>query len=162
MRRRDLLALLGLSSLAGAALLWRYLPPSWSAGRNTHIANTVRAIADLMFPGDGLPPASALGLHQRVLATPDLAALIAKGVAWLDRRAAAQGATDFLGLDETGRLAAVDAAFASRDDGTQQFVLALRNHIGAAYYSEPVVKAAFPYTGPPQPDGFPDFHERPA
>jgi hypothetical protein len=31
-----------------------------------------------------------------------------------------------------------------------------------AYYSEPVVKAAFAYTGPPQPDGFADFQDRPA
>jgi hypothetical protein len=29
------------------------------------------------------------------------------------------------------------------------------------YYTEPVIKAAFPYTGPPQPDGFADFQDPP-
>jgi hypothetical protein len=65
-------------------------------------------------------------------------------------------------LDERQRLAALDAAFASTEDGIQQFVLALRYHIGTAYYSQPAIKSTFPYTGPPQPDGFPDFQERPA
>ena len=49
--------------------------------------------------------------------------------------------------------AALDAAFASHDDGIQPFVLALRYHLGTAYYTTPAIKSAFAYTGPPQPDG---------
>ncbi len=49
-----------------------------------------------------------------------------------------------------------------QDQGIQQFLLALRYHLGTAYYSAPAIKAAFAYTGPPQPDGFADFQERPA
>jgi len=92
----------------------------------------------------------------------DLEALIATGVTWLDQRATLQGASDFLALDEAQRLAALDAAFASPDQGIQPFVLALRYHVGTAYYSAPAIKSAFAYTGPPQPDGFADFQERPA
>jgi hypothetical protein len=83
-------------------------------------------------------------------------------VTWLDRRAALQGASDFLALDQVQRLAALDAAFASPDRGIQPFLLSLRYHLGTAYYSAPAIKSAFAYTGPPQPDGFADFQERPA
>jgi hypothetical protein len=162
MKRRDVITLLGFLSLGGVGVLWRNLASVWRPAPNEHIARTVAAVADLMFPGDGLPGATELGLHTRILAMPDLHALLTQGVAWLDNRAVAQGASDFLALDEARRLAAVDAAFASNEDGTQPFVLALRFHLGTAYYSEPVVKAAFLYTGPPQPDGFADFGDRPA
>ena len=162
MKRRDVIALLGFLSLGGFAVLWRNVGSFWRPGSNEHIAKTVAAVADLMFPGDGLPGASELGLHNRIVAMPELHALMTKGVVWLDNRAALQGASDFLALDETSRLAAVDAAFGSHDDDTQQFVLALRYHLGTAYYTEPVVKSAFAYTGPPQPNGFADFRDRPA
>ena len=162
MKRRHVLMLLGFFTAGGAAGVWRLLPSFARPDASEHIARTVAGIADLMFPGDGLPSATALGLHRRVLAMPDLRTALAKGIAWLDARAAVQGAADFLALDEIGRLAAVDAAFASRDDGIQPFVLALRYHLATAYYTEPAIKAAFAYTGPPQPDGFVDFQERPA
>jgi hypothetical protein len=93
---------------------------------------------------------------------PDLQAQIANGVVWLDKRAVSQGGSNFLALDEAGKLAALDAAFASHDDGIQSFVLTLRYHLGTAYYSAPAIKSAFAYTGPPQPDGFADFQKRPA
>jgi hypothetical protein len=162
MKRRDVITLLGFLSLGNVGVLWRAMASAWRPAPYEHIASTVAAVADLMFPGDGLPGATELGLHTRILAMPDLHTLLAQGVAWLDKSAAAQGVSDFLALDEAGRLAAVDAAFASNEDGTQPFVLALRFYLGTAYYSEPLIKAAFPYTGPPQPNGFVDFVDRPA
>ena len=93
---------------------------------------------------------------------PEIHALVTRGVDWLETHAASQGASGFLALDEDARLAALDAAFASHDEGIQQFVLTLRLQLGTAYYTEPAIKAAFAYTGPPQPDGFADFQERPA
>jgi Gluconate 2-dehydrogenase subunit 3 len=162
MKRRDVITLLGFLSLGNVGVLWRVMASAWRPAPYEHIASTVAAVADLMFPGDGLPGATELGLHTRILAMPDLQALLAQGVVSIDKRAAAQGVSDFLALDEAGRLAAVDAAFASNEDGTQSFLLVLRFHLGTAYYSEPLIKAAFPYTGPPQPNGFVDFVDRPA
>jgi hypothetical protein len=162
MKRRHVLALLGIFSFGGAAVAWRLVASFRRPDAREHITGSIAALAEIMFPGDGLAGAAALGLHHRVLAMPDLQAQIAKGVAWLDKRAASLGVSNFLALDEGGRLAALDAAFASQDDGIQPFVLALRYHLGTAYYSTPAIKSAFAYTGPPQPDGFADFQQRPA
>jgi hypothetical protein len=158
MKRRHVVALVGFFSLGG----WRLLQPLRRRDPREHIARTVAAVAEAMFPGDGLPGASELGIHRRVLAMADLQASIAAGVSWLDQRAALRRAADFAALDETQRLAVLDAAFASPDPGIQPFVLALRYHLGMAYYSAPAIKSAYAYTGPPQPDGFADFRERPA
>jgi hypothetical protein len=148
MKRRRFLQFLGYFSLGG--LLWRFLKPSWEAAASEeHTMRSVAALADLMFPGDGLLRATEVGAHRRVLAMPELQDLIAKGVAWLDRRAGLEGAADFVGLDEARRLALVDAAFASRDEGIQSFVLAMRFQLGTGYYSAPAIKSAFAYTGPP-------------
>ncbi|WP_291576910.1 gluconate 2-dehydrogenase subunit 3 family protein [Bradyrhizobium sp.] len=163
MKRRHLLALLGTFSFGGAAAPWRLVAtPLRAPGTREHVTRSMAAVAETMFPGDGLPGAAALGVHQQVLAVPDLQARIAQGMAWLDRHAASLGAADFLALDQAGRLAALDAAFASRDDGIQLFVLTMRDHLGTAYYSTPAIKSAFAYTGPPQPDGFADFQQRPS
>jgi len=162
MKRRHVVALLGYFSLGGAAARWRPLRAFGRPDPREHIARAMTAVVDVMFPGDGLPGATELGLHLRVVAMADLEALNATGVTWLDQRATLQGASDFLALDEAQRLAALDAAFASPDQGIQPFVLALRYHVGTAYYSAPAIKSAFAYTGPPQPDGFADFQERPA
>jgi hypothetical protein len=162
MKRRHAVALLGVFTFGGAAALWRLLQPFRPPDPREHIVRTIAAVGEAMFPGDGLPGATELGLHLRVLAMAELEAVIATGAAWLDNRAALQGASDFAALDEKQRLAALDAAFASPDQGIQPFVLALRYHLGTAYYSAPAIKSAFAYTGPPQPDGFADFQERPA
>jgi gluconate 2-dehydrogenase subunit 3-like protein len=161
MNRRQLLAFLGFFSFGGA--FWRFLKPSWQAeASEVHVTRSVAALADVMFAGEGLPGASELGIHRRVLEMAELATSIANGIAWLDNYATRQGAADFVGLDEAQKLAALDAAFASHDEGIQPFVLALRYHLGMAYYAAPAVKQAFAYTGAPQPEGFPDFQERPA
>jgi gluconate 2-dehydrogenase subunit 3-like protein len=158
MQRRNVLALLGALLLGGGSILRRAL----AALGPQAAAPSLAAVADTLFPGgDGLPAASTLGLHERVLAMADLQSSISEGLAWLDRHAVSRGVADFVALDEAGRLAALDAAFTSADDGIRPFVFTLRQHIGAAYYSEPAIKNAFAYTGPPQPEGFADFQERP-
>lgn len=158
MQRRNVVVLLGTLLLGGGSMLRRALAALGQQAPTQAMA----AVADTLFPGgDGLPAASALGLHQRVFAMPDLQSSIGKGVAWLDRYAASRGVASFAALDEAARLSALDAAFASTDEGIRPFVFTLRQHIGLAYYSEPAIKRAFAYTGPPQPDGFADFQERP-
>ena len=158
MRRRTVMTLLAALGLSGSSLLRRAL----AAAAPQAPEPTMAAVADTLFPGgDGLPGASALKLHERVLAISDLQESIGKGIGWLDRYAASRGAGAFAALDETGRLAALDAAFASTDDGIRSFVFSLRQHLGQLYYSDAAIKKAFAYTGPPQPDGFADFQERP-
>jgi hypothetical protein len=163
MNRRQIVSLLGYLSLGSVAVFWRGLK-AFAQGADTreHVERTVVAISETMFPGDGLPGAVELGLHQTLLANAELAVPIASGVAFLDRTARKLGASDFVALDEARRLAALDAAFASGLDGVQPFVLALRRELGTAYYSAPAIKSAFAYSGPLQPDGFPDFQDRPA
>jgi len=158
MKRRTVMTLLAALGLGGGATLRRALAALGQQAPEP----TMAAIADAMFPGgDGLPGAPALRLHERVLAMSDLQDSIGKGVTWLDNYAAARGAGAFVALDEAGRLAALDAAFASGDDGIRPFVFAMRQHLGQLYYSDATIKKAFAYTGPPQPDGFADFQERP-
>src|SRR5579862_6469189 len=112
MRRRTLL---GLFPLGGAAMWWRHAASLFRPVAERNPAQTIAAVADVMFPGDGLPSASALGLPDRVLAqfaaAPELQALIMKGVDFLDARAQLQGAASFIALDDARKLAAVDAAF---------------------------------------------------
>jgi hypothetical protein len=167
MRRREAITLLGLTvSFGGAALLWRnvasrWRPDAWRPGAPEHVTRTMAAVADLMIPGGELPSASQLDLHTRAMAIPELEPLIADGVEVLDKQAVAQSGANFLALRESGRLSVADAAFAS-SESARRFLLALRFHLMTAYYAEPVVKAAFAYTGPPQPDGFADFQDPPA
>ncbi len=161
MRRREVIALLGLLSLGGAAAVWRSLVSFWRPQLSNHAAQTVTALTDLMFPGDGLPGATEFGIHDRIVAMSDLHALMTDGVAWLDGQAMRHGAPDFLALNDGAKLAAIEAAFVSKDAAASQFINKLRFHVGLKYYSEPVIKAAFPYTGPPQPEGFPDFQDPP-
>jgi hypothetical protein len=153
MKRRHFLALLGIFPFGAAAT---------AQDAREHLSRSLAAVAETMFPGDGVPGAAALGIHDKALAMPDLQVQIAQGVAWLDRHAASQGVANFATLGESGRLAALDAAFASHDDGIQLFVLTMRDRLGTAYYSAPAIKSAFAYSGPPQPDGFPDFQQRPS
>jgi hypothetical protein len=161
MRRREIIALLGFLSLGGAAALWSNLASLWRPRFNKHTAQTVAAVTDLMFPGDGLPGATELGIPDRIVAMSDLHALMTDGVDWLDRHAAQQGAPNFLALDESSKSTAVEAAYASADVATSQFIIKLRFYAGRAYYFEPLIKSAFAYTGPPQPDGFADFQDPP-
>jgi Gluconate 2-dehydrogenase subunit 3 len=159
MRRRELITILGLALVGGTATLWRNLASFWQPRFNNHTADTVKVITELMFPGDGLPGAAKLKIHDRIVAMSELHEFMAEGVGWLDYWAKANGAADFLALGEDARTAALEAAFAS--EGAKQFVLTLRYYVGLNYYSEPMIKAAFPYTGPPQPEGFADFHDPP-
>jgi hypothetical protein len=161
MRRREFIGIFGLLGLLGGATLWRHLASLWRPSFGEHAVQTVTAVTDLMFPGEGLPGATALGIHNRIVAMPDFHPMMTDGVAWLDRWATSQGASNFLALDESARLAAVGAAFASQDDDVRQFVVAIRNYGVLNYYSDSVIKAAFRYTGPPQPEGFPDFQDAP-
>src|SRR5262245_19524304 len=158
MKRRTVMALLAAVALGGEAIVRRALAALGKPAAGPAMA----AVVDTMFPGgDGLPAASALRLHERMLAMSDLQESISMGIAWLDKYAASRGAGDYAGLDEAARLAALDTAFASKDEGIRTFVLTVRQNLIQLYYADATIKKAFAYTGPPQPEGFADFQEPP-
>lgn len=128
-----------------------------------HIALTIAAIVDHMLPGGELPGAQALGITRRIASSPDreLKRSFTRGVASLDTRAQMAGASNFLALDETGKEAVLQAALASRADSAGVFLSELRRLAFTHYYTHPTIMAGFPYSGPPQPEGFPDFQEAP-
>src|SRR5581483_10486951 len=122
MRRRDFVMLVaGAASWPGRlaaqtngavrAAFWQLFRP-WGRAQASQepTARALAALAEAMFPGDGLPGASELGIHRRVLEIAEFKAPIAAGIAWLDAYAARGGARDFASLDEAHRLAALDAA----------------------------------------------------
>lgn len=162
MKRRTFIKLIGALSLGGAAaVLWSNLLTFWRLRLSDHEMRTMTAVIDLMFPGDSMPGAFELGIHHRILAMTDFYPLMADGVAFLDAWAGRQNAKDFLALGEAAKQGAVDAAFASKDGDARKFVTTFRFFGVLLYYNDPVIKTAFPYTGPPQPAGFPDFQGPP-
>ena len=135
MRRRVFIAIFGSALLGGTAILWRNLSSFWRPGFDAHIAESIKALTGLLFPGDELPGAAELGIHNRVLAMAELRDTMADGVGWFDQRAKSQGAANFLPLDERARSAAIEAAFVSGDDAAKQLVVLLRFYAGLNYYS---------------------------
>lgn len=163
-RRFVLAALLRLPLIGGLTLSGRRVSSARRPPRGeAHITLTIAAIVDHMLPGGELPGAQALGITRRIARMRDqeLKRSFSRGVAWLDARAQLSGALNFLALDETRKEAALQAAFASGDNGVGTFVSELRNLAFAQYYTHPTIMAAFPYSGPPQPAGFLDFREAP-
>jgi Gluconate 2-dehydrogenase subunit 3 len=171
--RRTLLAtLVGLPCLAGLpGLIGRARAARRPLRFDQHVEQTISAVIDCMLPGDdGLPGAVALGIDRRVpamaevsprLTLRELQRSLAEGAAWLDRAAVEEGAPDFLGLDRAKQEAVLLQAMTADADGAFVIVRMLRDRAFALYYTHQTVMAAFPYTGPPQPVGFPDFQEAP-
>ena len=79
MKRRQLVVLLGFFSFGGAAAVWRLLRPLRRPDRASISPARWRPLPRLMFPGDGLPGVTDLGLHHRVLAMPELEGLDCNG-----------------------------------------------------------------------------------
>ncbi|MGZ9092600.1 MAG: gluconate 2-dehydrogenase subunit 3 family protein, partial [Rhodoplanes sp.] len=130
---------------------------------DAHVERTIAAVIDCMLPGGELPGALALGIDRHIAAATDseLKRSFIEGVAWLDQRARAKGIMTFLKLDEAGRETVLQAALRSDAEGAFAIVRTLRNLAFTLYYTDPAIMAAFAYSGPPQPDGFPDFQEAP-
>lgn len=124
----------------------------------------LRAVVDRLLPGDELPGGVALEIDRRMAATtdPELKASVAAALAWLDRRARRYGAGRFAALDHVRQDAILEAALTSEEDGARAIVWSLRKQAFELYYTHPQIMAAFAYSGPPQPLGFPDFERPPA
>jgi hypothetical protein len=128
-----------------------------------HAERTIAAVLDRILPADVLPGALELGLDRRITAMSDLELKrsLAKGVAWLDSRARSQRASSFIELDHAQQELVLQAALKSSAEGADAIVYTLRKVAFTLYYTHPTIVAAFPYAGPPQPGGFPDFQDPP-
>src|SRR3954470_17036343 len=128
-----------------------------------HAERTIAAVLDRMLPLDVLPGALQLGLDRRIAAMGDLELKrsLAKGIAWLDGRAGSQRASSFVELDPAQQDLVLQAALKSSAEGANAIVYTLRKVAFTLYYTHPTIVAAFPYAGPPQPGGFPDFQDPP-
>jgi Gluconate 2-dehydrogenase subunit 3 len=169
-RRTLLTTFFGLPFFAGAAVPTRHAAAARPPRFDKHAERTISAIINRMLPGDGLPGAVALGIDRRIPAMAEvrprqqlaeLRRVFAEGVAWLDARARASGARDFLDLNEARQEAVLLGAVTSNVEDAAFFVGTLRDRAFALYYTDPLIVAAFAYAGPPQPAGFPDFQEAP-
>ena len=163
--RRRLLATLAHLPLIAWLMTAERLRPARSASQlGARAKRTIAAVIDRLLPGGDLPSGLALHIDRAVIETADAETLgtFALGVAWLDRRARRRGAGDFLALDAAGREAVLRAAQEAADEeGAAAVAQTLRRRAFMLYYTHTSVMAAFAYTGPPQPDGFPDFQEAP-
>jgi len=157
-----------LATLARLPLLTLSIPalarPVVSASHvDQHARRTIAAVIDRMLPGDDLPGGLALQIDQAVVEAADEETLrgLALGVGWLDAKARATGAAGFVALDASKQDSVLQAARASGDEGAAAVAEMLRRRALMRYYTHEAVMAAFPYTAPPQPSGFPDFQEAP-
>ena len=128
-----------------------------------HAERTIAAVLDRMLPSDVLPGALQLGLDHRIAAMGglELKRSLAKGVAWLDGWARSQRAGSFVELNPAQQELVLQAALKSSAEGANAIVYTLRKVAFTLYYTHPTIVAAFPYAGPPQPGGFPDFQDPP-
>ena len=141
-------------------------------GAGRYEAGTVTVLVDRLIPATDLPVggAVAIGIDRRFadlaavspqLNLTELQQILVAGIAWLDTRARTEGAAGFRALPEERQLDLMAAAFASDDPGARKMMAVLRHRVMSLYYSNDSIKAAFAYTGPPQPEGFPDFADPP-
>jgi hypothetical protein len=116
-------------------------------------------------PGNDLPGAVDLGIDQQILmsATTDrgVAAFMMDGIRWFDTAARARGGETFAALAAADQIAVAMQAEASPDSAGGRLFAVLRRQAMSLYYIHPRVTASFPYAGPPQPQGFPDFAQAP-
>lgn len=164
-RRFFLTTLVRISVLAGSVVSsHRTLAEGRQSRLDSHAELTLAAVIDRMVPGDDeLPGALALGIDRRIIAINDLEIRrsVTKGMAWLDSQAQRQGASAFLELGQAQQEMILQAALKSDSDGATAITRTLRRLAFTFYYTDPAIMAAFAYSGPPQPNGFSDFHEAP-
>jgi hypothetical protein len=148
-------ALLRLAALAVAGL-----PIPAAQAQTVHRA-ALEAYIDTLLPGggDGLPPASALGIPAQMV---DLAAegslfarLLAAGTEWLDRLDAGGGGRPFAALPPATRAEVVAwMAAAPYDEIPGRFYHVVRLIACELYYADPAGRTGMAMHPAPQPTGY--------
>jgi len=164
MRRRTLLQCLTLLPLGLSARAFAANVLDGAQGRDVQ-SSLFAAYLDTLIPADQTPAASALGVDRRLLAQArrSLRArrLLLGGLKWLEKEARRQGGEGFLALDEPARIKVVSAAEGSPARSLQRrFFEYTRDAAMQDYYSDPRSWQSLA-VHPPQPLGYPAYHEVP-
>lgn len=160
-RRRLLKWALGAGLLAWSGHLFKGV--FWPKALNTIELQTLAAYLDTFIPADETPSATALGVHNEIIATAAadyrFRRLLHKGCSWLDGQARILGAEGFAQLNDGGREQIVALAAAEAQDSLPGILFErLRREAFFHYYGHPLSWAGFPYAGPPQPKGHLDYY----
>lgn len=163
--RRDLLqGLLGAAAFAtGAWILKRvFLPGRLSASGRA----TLESLLDTLIPAGRYPGHRATGVLPKLL--PELEEsrqtrrALVEGIELLDRGSRRAGSPSFRELDPTKRAELV-REIAGAEEGTlpRFFYESVRNRAMEIHYANPATWKAVRFTHAPQPEGYPDFAEKP-
>ncbi len=163
--RRDLLqGLLGAAAFAtGAWILKRiFLPGRLSASGRA----TLETLLDTLIPDGPYPGHRATGVLPRLLlqleGSRQTRRALVEGIELLDRGARRAGSPSFRELDPARRAELV-RDIARADEGTlpRFFYQSVRNRAMEIHYASPASWKAVRFTHAPQPEGYPDFAEKP-
>ena len=128
---------------------------------------TFVAFVDTLIPADRhTPAASDLDIPRRLIdatkRTPAYIKLLKLGCRWLDRRARTVHGSVFVTLSERQKEKIVDQVAGVTAKGLPYaFFHSVRQNALTLYYARSESWAALGYDGPPQPNGFPDYHQPP-
>jgi hypothetical protein len=90
-----------------------------------------------------------------------LSAVLVEGVRWFDAEAAALKGAPFRALAPADQIVLLETAEAKSETAGGRLFALLRQKAMRHYYAHPRIIASFNYAGPSQPNGFPDFAQRP-
>jgi hypothetical protein len=130
-----------------------------------HKLNALSSYLDTLFPGEGLPRASELKLHEylvtHALEVENYVQLLSLGCYWLNAQSAPGG--NFVLIDEAMKVDLVTRMETSTAGSLErQFFERTLSDATKFYYAHPRTWRGLGFKGPPQPTGFPDYARAPS
>jgi len=158
--RRAFLSALSLALLVQhpLRLLAGQAPRDWQA--------TLSAFLDTLMPADETPSATSLRVDAALLEMAQTDTryrrLLRYGCLWLDRTAQREHESAFAVLTERQRTLIVERLEQQAPDSIAgAFFRHVRSDLFEFYYSHPLSRAGLGMDRPPQPQGYPGYHEPP-
>ncbi|MGE5300269.1 MAG: gluconate 2-dehydrogenase subunit 3 family protein [Acidobacteriota bacterium] len=163
-RRSFLRVTLGIALLASSGYILKdlFLPSQIDPAKR----RTLEALLDTLIPSDTTPGAVQLGVSRKILGKAfedsEYRRLVRKGCDWLDRMAGDHKVNSFSSLGGREREELVgQAEEAPAGSLPRIFFERMRAEAFFHYYAHPASWKKIGYTGPPQPDGYPDYAAAP-
>lgn len=155
--------------LAFCALpVFRFCAPVelYAQGASLDLPSMLRVLLDILVPKDATPSATGLGVDIKILDKLErykfYKVLVKKGCLWFEQKSIHLYKVSFLKLKESEQIKLMQLAEKSGLRAPEyNFFRALRQDAYIFYYSNPHSWTGLVYAGPPQPHGFPDFHQKP-